>query len=53
MFLTTRTETSQTEACVAHHLSFSEVLHLLTTVEEVAEYNLHKLSVCGQPVAEI
>ena len=44
---------TRTAARVSDHSSFFNALHLLPTVEEVAEYNIQKLNVCGQPVAEI
>ena len=44
---------TRTPARVSDHSSFSDALHLLPTVGEVADYNLCKLRACGQPVAEI
>ena len=44
---------TRTAARVSDHSSFYNALHLLPTVEEVVEYNIQKINVCGQPVAEI
>ena len=42
---------TRTPAEVSDASNFSNAIYLFPTVEAVAEYNIHKLQACGQPVA--
>ena len=44
---------TRTPVQVSDISNFSSAVHLFPTIEAVAEHNIHKLHVCGQPVATI